>query len=209
MILKVSCPQCRTKSNVPASVATVRCPKCGTVWNAQSRDEEDAGESSSNVAPSAKAAKKRASRSSIPIVLGSAAVIVALLAVIGWVVFQSWPAAGDKATPPQATQAGDASGDAAQAADDASSADPVPADYRVVDLSETVRRQIYSDFRQAAASSVGKQIMLPKDAPARIAMEKTMKAVLDREIRRFAALHDVSEDDIRQIIAEGDAKSWD
>ena len=36
-----------------------------------------------------------------------------------------------------------------------------------------------------------------------------LQETLDREIRRLAALHDLSVDDIKQIIAEGDAEGWD
>jgi hypothetical protein len=36
-----------------------------------------------------------------------------------------------------------------------------------------------------------------------------LQKTFDRELMRFAALHDITVDDVKEVIKEGDAKGWD
>jgi hypothetical protein len=36
-----------------------------------------------------------------------------------------------------------------------------------------------------------------------------LQATYDREMMRFAALHDITVDDVKEVIKEGDANVWD
>jgi hypothetical protein len=40
-------------------------------------------------------------------------------------------------------------------------------------------------------------------------MEDMLQKTFDRELTRFAALHDITLDDVKEVIKEGDAKVWD
>jgi len=41
-----------------------------------------------------------------------------------------------------------------------------------------------------------------------VRLQETLEKVVDREITHFALIYKVTEDDIMQIVAEGDAKKW-
>ena len=81
--------------------------------------------------------------------------------------------------------------------------------YRVVQLPETTRRNIYDDLRAAARTSTEKPLLIPQGTGVRRSVEGMLDKTFEREISRYAAMHDVTVDDIQQIIAEGDAKDWD
>ncbi len=86
---------------------------------------------------------------------------------------------------------------------------PVNAEpYREIALPESTRQQIYHDYRQAAGSTVEKQVPIPKDSAVRGALGRTLGQTLDREITLHASIHNISEDDVKEIIKEGNAKQW-
>ena len=84
-----------------------------------------------------------------------------------------------------------------------------PQEYRVVNLPEETRRRIYDDYRTVARTSVEAPLALPQSGKLRRTMEGTLEGVFERELARFAALHDITVDDVKEVIKEGDAKGWD
>jgi hypothetical protein len=137
------------------------------------------------------AAKKR---QTAMIVLASSVFGLFAIAAIGIVLFTGGDEEPKPDPQPQATQI----------------AEPPKAKgpYRVVDLPESTRRNIYRDYRLTAGSSVEKKVMVPKDSVAAKTLAKTMGAHLDRDITLLALLNNISEEDVLQIVAEGDANGW-
>ena len=80
--------------------------------------------------------------------------------------------------------------------------------YRTVKLPESQRKKIYYDYRQVAASSVEKTAFLPKKSATGRGLQNTMEAIVKRELTQLALIHKISEDDIQQIILEGQDKDW-
>ena len=81
--------------------------------------------------------------------------------------------------------------------------------FREIKLPEATRKRIYEDYRAVARTTIEKPLPLPQGSPARPALEQMLQKALDRELNRFAALHNISLDDVHEVILEGDAKSWD
>ena len=84
-----------------------------------------------------------------------------------------------------------------------------PEPYREIRLPEDTRRRIYNDYRQVARTTVETPLILPQGTKARASLEDMLQKTYDRELMRFAALHDISVDDVKEVIKEGDAKVWD
>lgn len=82
-------------------------------------------------------------------------------------------------------------------------------DYREVNLPIDTRKRIYDDYRKVARTTVEKPLLGKPGSAMRMPLENMLDATFERELLRFAALHDVSVDDIKEIIKEGDAKVWD
>ncbi|MGI9474482.1 MAG: hypothetical protein ACR2NZ_23295 [Rubripirellula sp.] len=85
----------------------------------------------------------------------------------------------------------------------------IPEEYRIVRLPEDTRKRLYSDYRKVARTTVETPLMVPQGTKLRQATEGMLEGVFDRELTRFAALHDISVDDVKEVIKEGDAKAWD
>ena len=43
-VQRVSCPTCGTAANVPAGMASVKCPSCGQVWTVNQRSGSSGGQ---------------------------------------------------------------------------------------------------------------------------------------------------------------------
>ena len=80
--------------------------------------------------------------------------------------------------------------------------------FREIDLPESTRKSIYSEFRQMTASSIEKQIYLPKGTKAHRRVSSTLQSIVERDVQQQAIIHDIPEQDFYQIIAEGDWKGW-
>ncbi len=52
-------------------------------------------------------------------------------------------------------------------------------------------------------------MILPQGTKARASLEDMLQKTYDRELMHFAALHDITVDDVKEVIKEGDAKVWD
>ncbi len=193
-IQRVNCPGCGTSLNVPAAMANVRCPSCTTVFNP---NQPQAAQRPSAAQKTSSAGKKTAASetgSNLPIIAAAVGGAIMLLALAGVLIF----VLGQPYETP---------------------AMPVPVEseevwfkiveFREVDIPEEQRRRIYDDLRACARTSVEQPILLPEGSPPRKHMEEMLQKVYDSEIRNQAALHNLEVDDVQQIVAEGDAKTWD
>lgn len=192
-IERFQCPQCRTAVNVPAGMVSVKCPKCGHIWKLSKEDDET--ETGSEAADPAQKKPRRRSRLTAATIAAVAGGLILVAAVAGglWWWFDQPPAPAVLEFAPSAAQPAPSA---------------VAETYREIDLPENQRRQIYSDYRTAAKATVGKAVPLPRESAARQGLDAMMAATLQREIRRFAALHDVTESEIEEVLKEGNAKQW-
>ena len=86
-------------------------------------------------------------------------------------------------------------------------------------------RKVYSEFfleesrtAQEHAYKFGQKIVALGGVPTievgtavrqSLDLEEMLQKTFDRELMRFAALHDITVDDVKEVIKEGDAKVWD
>jgi len=198
MIRSIPCPACKKTVNVPDHIQSVKCSKCGKVWNVQESDEEpETPDAASRYAgPAVASNKKESGGGAVKLIAGVLGGIL-VLAALGAGGYYWW---SNRPTP------------TAQAAPVAAEPDEddvvwTPPEYREIAMAEPDRKRIYMDTRAAAIMSIEKPLLLI--GPPRVTMEKSLQAIYDRELQTQAALHDISVDDIRQIVNEGDAKKWD
>lgn len=192
-----SCPGCSISVNVPLAMTNVKCPKCATVWNPSApaaatpsphatanrinQTQADANEESEQ--------QSMGNAALIAGVVGGAMMLIAMAGLILVVVNR-------EGTPI-----------AAEIEETIKPAVPEP--YREIRKPEEQRRRIYADYRRVARTTVETPLILPQGTKARQSLEDTLDGVFDRELTRFAALHDISVDDVKEVIKEGDAKKWD
>ncbi len=199
-VRQIQCPQCATTANVAASIVNVRCPKCGCVWNVNqppapataSPNRPAAGSSADDESAEE---KKNANLAALGVVVGLLVVLILLGTGIGLV-----------------TMMGSGPGDQATVSDSADEEEEVEfqiEEYRVVDLHETKRKQIYDDIRSAARVTREKPILGIEGSAVRNMQEDMLQKTYERELKRFAAIHDVEMEDMLEITKEGNAKGWD
>ena len=202
----VTCPSCNATVNVSATMANARCPSCGTIWNV---NNPAATKLATQAAVTRKAAgnsslKEESVRSpSVNIVLiaglvGGGALLVTLVGVAAVIMNRNAiPATASQEMTKEVTKAED-------------TIKPVtPEEYRVINLPEETRKRMYNDYRKVARSTVETPLMVPQETNLRQATEGMLQGVFDRELMRFAALYDVTVNDVKEVIKEGDAKGWD
>ena len=198
-IKRVTCPGCKQTLNVPASMASTKCPHCGTVFSPANPAAAQSAPSRPSNAP---ASPPRDSGQLMQYLIFGTVAMLAVLGVLLLTFFRSapenenGPAAAPTAPPP------------AMAAQEDATAPSTSGDFREVDLPESTRKKIYNDYRRMIASSFGKSKRIPKGGAAGQALEGMLQGTVDREIKQMALIYHVSEDDILQIVAEGDAKGW-
>ena len=78
----------------------------------------------------------------------------------------------------------------------------------IVKIPEERRRRIYEEMRATAKITTEKPLMLP-DGRVRTSFEGMLENTYDYSVKQLSALHDVSEQDVRDIVVEGDLKNWD
>ena len=151
-IKSVSCPRCNAAMNVPASMASTRCPSCGETFAIAAAG---AGQAKSQRGADAKSVAidddddgRADDRTGQWLVVGG----VAGLAVVGLILLVVFSGGGDeepeKPKLPVRTQA---------TVVENLNLDETPADteYREVNLPESTRQQIYRDSTHMIASSFG------------------------------------------------------
>lgn len=193
----VQCPGCQAVANVPAAMTSVRCPSCGTVWNvnnpAQATLSAAAKQASAQAAPP-KVDDDESSVSNTVIIAGVlAGAFIFMVAIMGVAVV----VLNRESPEPVAVEPED-------------TIKPLePEEFRVVNLPEEQRKRIYDDYRKVARTTVEKPLALPQGTKIRKNLEVMLQKTYDRELNRFAALHDITVDDVQEVIKEGDAKNWD
>lgn len=203
----VRCPGCGIHVNVPIAMANVKCPSCSTVWNVN-QPSAAKRPGAATTKPDGDAKKASGSQVSVPVMVAMVGGGLLLFTVVG--VAAVLMSGGDSAQ----ANSSDA-GSSMQTSSQGEGAAPatikpsVPEEYRVIRLPEQTRRRIYDDYRKVARTSVETPLMAPQGTHLRQATEGMLQGVFDRELARFAALHDISVDDVREVIKEGDAKGWD
>ncbi len=192
-IRRVNCPACKAAANIPATMTNVKCPSCGQVWNVN--NPEAAAPAARRPKATAQAKGSNGGNAAVIAVVSGA---VVLLAIVGIALVLFLPQADkEPAEKPASSEIATAEPAVVQ-----------PPSYREVDLPESTRRKIYSDYRRMAMSSIEKKLMIPKDSPVRNSVEGMLTKTVDREITHFALENNISEEDVMQIVAEGDAKQW-
>ena len=193
-IRRMNCPGCGAAVNVPAAMTNVKCPACATVWNANNpAAAEKSAAAKAAAEPPADDVGDEHPAANAAIVAGLVGGGMMLVAVIGLGLILL-----NRQAPPQVT---------AEVEETIKPAIPEP--YRVVNLPEETRRRIYKDYRTVARTTVEKPLILPQGTKARQNLEVMLQQTFDRELMHFAALHDVTVDDVKEVIKEGDAKVWD
>jgi hypothetical protein len=182
-IRRVTCPSCHASANVMATMTNIKCPSCGAVW--------DVNNPVAVKPAAAEQAEEPSSDSHVPLIAGLAGVVV-FLAIAGLAIIFLLPTKD----PPAPSQV------------DAVPSDTAVATYREVKLPESTRQKIYFDYRRMVASSTEAKLLIPKGSPVQVRLQETLETIVQREITHFALIYKVSEDDIMQIVAEGDAKKW-
>jgi ribosomal protein S27E len=193
-IRQVNCPGCGAAANVPAALTNIKCPSCATVWNVNNPGAAQLSPDARRAQPKPVSEDERQSSANLAIVGGLIGAGMFLLAIIGLGIVvlnrDSKPAA-------------------ASAAVEETIKPREPEEYRVVDLPEPTRKRIYDDYRKVARTTVEKPLAVPQGTKIRQDLEVMLQKTFDRELMRFAALHDITVDDVKEVIKEGDAKAWD
>ncbi|WP_419189168.1 hypothetical protein [Stieleria marina] len=174
-------------------MANVKCSQCGTVWDVNNPPKsKPAAQPATDSTPTPKtksAASKR--RQTAMIALAGSLFSLLALAGLGIILFTGGDEPQQEQAPPVVAEA------------------PVEkGTYRIVKLPESTRKKIYHDYRLASGSSVEKKVMVTKDSVAAKTLGKTMNLIMDREVTHMALLNNISEEDVMQIVAEGNAEGW-
>ncbi|KAA5543839.1 hypothetical protein FYK55_11765 [Roseiconus nitratireducens] len=201
-VKRVTCPYCRTSMNVAASMASVKCQHCSGVFKP--------GEQPATATPPGGATSAPKANSSPPLwLIGTvvAAVVLLVAAPVGYYFATAnqapaAPGADDSPAAPAAPVA-TTDGDPSPSDDD-----PETASYRVVDLPDSTRKKIYQDYQRMIDSSFGKAKRIPASGQAGTALRDMLGKTVQREITGLALIHHITEEDIYEIIKEGDAKGW-
>ncbi|MFG0254463.1 MAG: hypothetical protein ACF787_05110 [Rhodopirellula sp. JB053] len=200
----LKCPKCSAAVNVPAAMHSVRCPSCGNVFAASASaqaaapadNREDAALRSA-AGPQDDADNESNDQTMTIIAVGAGLVLVAILCVVGiWSLTRgSEESAGDVATEPPQPVFAEATAEELAA-------------LTIVDIPERQRRDIYNDVRASARTTTERAFNVP-GSNVRDKLENMLDKTHENTLRQLAALHDLSVDQVRDIVAEGDTKNWD
>lgn len=201
------CPGCGKTGNYPSSIVQLRCAQCGMIFSNVATSRSALAKNQGGQGNSAKDKGSQVVLITAVVVVGSILLLAGVGAVSTVFLVSSGPATNQKPdpviTPPQDdTKATDSS-------DTGNLDDDQPVNYRIIRLSEEMRKKVYLDYRSVARTTLEKPLPLPQGSPPRQALEDMLQKTFDREIMRFAALHRISVEDIHEVIKEGDAKQWD
>jgi hypothetical protein len=195
--------------NVVATMASTKCQGCGTVFpvngtGGASRPGEAVGDRAPTRSHEEPADTGENNLGHWLVVGGVATLAVLGLAAITFFTFLRGSGEQSEMATPQPPMRTDA----AVVEDLQENIDSGATEFRVVDLPESTRRQIYRDHKKMIASSFGKARKIPKSGVAGQTLNKGLGGIVDSEVTKMALIHRISEDDYAQIIAEGEAKDW-
>ena len=201
-IKTLTCPNCGANINVAVSMAQAKCPACQSLFSTTGGPASPATRSAGTVDTETKTADGKP-----PVQLAAWIVVGTVLAVAITGLLVLSLTRGDHGAP---AAPGNLAGNQ-------STAEPVAAEpqetqpaqsFRVVDLPESTRRQIFRDHKAMTSSSLGKAKRLPQDGLAGQSLNEALGGIVNQGVTQMALIHGVSEEDIRQIVAEGKAKGW-
>ncbi|EMI53182.1 putative secreted protein [Rhodopirellula sallentina SM41] len=191
--------------NVPAAMHSVRCPTCGNVFAASASAQAAApADNREDAALRGAAGPQDDDADSIPndqtmtiIAVGAGLALVAILCIVGiWSLTRSSEdSAGEVAAEPPQPVFAEATPEELAA-------------LTIVNIPEQQRRDIYNDVRGSARTTTEKALVLP-GSNVRDKLENMLDKTHENTLRQLAALHDLSVDQVRDIVAEGDTKNWD
>ncbi|WP_404304703.1 hypothetical protein [Neorhodopirellula lusitana] len=210
-IHSLSCPKCNTTINAPIAMLTVRCPACANVF-ASAQGVPGAVACTTGPSSSGNPDQAKGSQSSpdiqvddnaltnasmmIYLAVGGTFVFMTLFGIIGFLVMtpsnSELESRNPKPTTPVLHEA----------------TEEELASLTIVKIPEGRRRRIYDDMRITARMTSEKQLMVPGGG-VRKNLEGMLKATYENSIQQLAALNNVSMDDVRNIVREGDLKNWD
>lgn len=203
-IKSVKCPRCSAVSNVPATMASIKCHSCGNVFSPSAAAAPQANAPQSSRPPSRDrddADSDAEDRFGQWFVVGAVAA-VAFVGLAFLTFFRPGPSEEpEKPEIPMREQA---------TVVENLNLDPEGGEieYRVVDLPESTRQKIFRDYSLMIGSSLGSNKKVPKSGAAGQALNKTLGSIVDREVTHFALQNNITEEDVAQIYAEGKAKGW-
>ena len=199
-IRSVNCPKCGTAANIPAAMTNVRCSSCGTVWNVNQPTAATPASSPSRTS-SEDDSGGSASQHQLALFAGVGSVL-ALLAIAG-IAIAFFVGVPEEPAPEPVVQ---------KPVQPVAVVEEPPVEvepnYREVKLPESTRKLIYREYRMLVSSSTEKKIPVMKGSPVERTLSHTLGKTVDREITHWALIHNITEDDVMQIVAEGDAKRW-
>lgn len=208
-IQRVQCPKCQTAMNVAATMATVQCSGCNNVFPTSPTEAAQTGPD-----PKESAVRAMASRADddgdtftttktqkIAVASGLAGFLVLLL--VFFIFLRSTHTETDRTTQPASAPPSGSTNSVESEKDDAKPT------YRVVAISEAERRRLYREYHTMEKSGFGKAKRIPQGGKAGQALNNMLGEIADREVDLMALNNRLSDDDIRQIVAEGKAKGWD
>ena len=85
---------------------------------------------------------------------------------------------------------------------------PPPPEFREIDLPETRRQEVYRELAAARGTTTDAKMPLTKDSAIGKHVRKTLFGVFERELKQQALINNVTTDDLREVLKEGDAKGW-
>lgn len=202
-VRSLSCPKCAVKVNVLATMQTVRCPGCGNIFSTSASAVPTAagggGQPPQGAAHSREktaAGEQRDNSTMMLLAVGGGLAMVLLLCAVGiWTLTQSNEA------PDKLVQ------EEIQPVLREATAEELAA-LKIVDIPEPQRRQIYDEVRASAETTTEKALLVP-GGKVRENLENMLDATYENSLRQLAALHDMSVDQVRDIVLEGDLKNWD
>lgn len=206
-VRSLRCPQCQGSINVPAAMQTARCPACGKVFATTAGASLPTQDRPS--APHSDALKQAAGDPEDPsddkangpmmiyAAVGGALMLLMMTGVAGVLLFSPTQSQVDK----------EQTAELAQPVLREPTEEELAA-LTIVKIPEERRRRIYEEMRATAKITTEKPLMLP-DGRVRTSFEGMLENTYDYSVKQLSALHDVSEQDVRDIVVEGDLKNWD
>jgi len=203
----LSCPQCKTSVNVPAAMQAARCPACGKVFATSGGASSPTQGRPSG--PHSDALRQAAGASDdgsdepkndpmmVYVAVAGALMMLLIAGAAGWLLFS-----------PSRSQVDKQSGVEVPQPVRREPTEQELATLTIVSIPEDRRRRIYDEMRATSKVTTEKPLMLP-DGRVRKSVEGMLENTYEYSVKQLAALHDVSEQDVRDIVAEGDLKNWD
>ena len=189
-----TCPHCQKSVSVPAGVVQARCSSCGQVFAPMAATKTEP-----KPPPEPQPGAIPAAAGPPAAIIGAGIAVFLLLSVmaVGAIVLvnRSRTAASEAAA-------------AEAAANEVAPSRQTQAKLTIADVPEPRRKEIYVMVRQSAKSSVERTLPAPKGSKLEATLSNLTENVHEYSQSQIAALSDVTQQQIDQIVAEGNAKGW-